>query len=84
MTLVVSDISTYGIIMVGDSAVTNRIGKTVSVSSDAAKVQYCGKTNVGFALWGNAGVGSKRMDYWLDDFINFRLLLRLPHHRWQG
>jgi len=65
MTLVVSDISRYGIIMVGDSAVT--LG--TSVKADAFKVQYAKAANVGFALWGNAGVDHRRIDYWLADFI---------------
>ena len=70
MTLVVSDISRYGIIMVGDSAVTRRIGGVKTVSDDAFKVQYAGAANIGFGLWGNAGVDGGRMDYWLADFIN--------------
>lgn len=70
MTLVVSDISTHGIVMVGDSAVTMTTNSQKIVSSDAAKVQYCNKANIGFALWGDAGIGEKRMDFWLSRFIN--------------
>lgn len=70
MTLVVTDISRYGIIVVGDSAVTERKNNTSSISSNAAKVQYCEKTNTGFAMWGNAGVGLLRMDHWLSAFID--------------
>jgi hypothetical protein len=69
MTLVVSDISIHGIIMVGDSAVTKRSAFGVTVAADAVKVQYCSKANAGFALWGNAGTTSSRMDSWLDQFI---------------
>src|SRR3989338_9888070 len=69
MTLVVSDISIHGIIMVGDSAVTRRSAFGVTVAADAVKVQYCSKANIGFALWGNAGTGSSRMDSWLNQFI---------------
>lgn len=65
MTLVVSDISQHGIIMVGDSAVT--YGS--STKADAFKVQYAKAANVGFALWGNAGVDHRRIDHWLADFI---------------
>ncbi|SRR6266496_719536 len=70
MTLIVSDISRYGIIMVGDSAVTRRMGGVKTVSDDAFKVQYADAANIGFAVWGNAGVPGRRMDYWINDFIN--------------
>lgn len=65
MTLVVSDISSHGIVMVGDSAVTCGSG----VKADACKVQYAQSANLGFAMWGNAGVDHRRIDYWLADFI---------------
>jgi hypothetical protein len=55
--------------MVGDSAVTRLTGKGKVVTDDAYKVQYAEAANVGFALWGNAGVDHRRIDYWLDDFI---------------
>ncbi len=67
MTLVVSDISSLGIVMVGDSAVT--LGQNGSVISGAVKVQYSSIANVGFALWGNAGTLPARMDHWIADFI---------------
>ncbi len=66
MTLVVSDISRLGVIMVGDSAVSR--GRE-SMVSGAVKVQYSTVANIGVALWGNANVGSSRMDYWISDFI---------------
>jgi hypothetical protein len=69
MTLVVSDISCHGIVMVGDSAVTIGSGGVKNVIADAYKVQYAKAANVGFALWGNAGVDQRRIDYWLADFI---------------
>lgn len=69
MTMVVSEVSKYGIVMVGDSAVTKRSSSGVTVAADAVKVQYCKEANVGFALWGNAGTGLARMDFWLDKFI---------------
>lgn len=67
MTLVVSDISSLGIVMVGDSAVTRSDG---SVVSGALKVQYSEAANMGFALWGTAGVDNRRLDFWLADFIS--------------
>ena len=65
MTLVVSDISNLGIVMVGDSAVTR--GNTVV--SDAVKVQYSAPANIGVAMWGYADVGNERLDQWMAQFL---------------
>jgi len=71
MTLVVSEISKYGIVMVGDSAITySRAGIPVGVGEGAAKVQYSDKANIGFAIWGNAVVQGRQLDTWLKDFID--------------
>ncbi len=74
MTMVVSEISDLGIVMVGDSAVTRRMPDGTKVAlHDAAKLQYSERAKVGFALWGNAVVPTKQqttMDRWLADFIN--------------
>jgi len=70
MTLVVSDISKHGIIMVGDSAVTIKDGIShTKVIAGASKVQYSEKANIGISMWGNAQVGTKRLDSWIADFI---------------
>ncbi len=70
MTLVVSEISRHGIIMVGDSAITEyRNDKIVGVQEGAAKVQYSTKANVGIAMWGYGNVGVKRMDLWIAEFV---------------
>jgi hypothetical protein len=58
MTLVVSDISRLGVLMVGDSAVTiKRRNLPDEVESGAVKVQYSEKVNIGVAMWGYANVG---------------------------
>jgi hypothetical protein len=70
MTLIVSDISAHGIIMVGDSAVTRKkVGQPEFYLSDAIKVQYCEKLNIGVSMWGYANLKSSRMDYWLSSFL---------------
>jgi len=74
MTLVVSEISDLGIVMVGDSAVTKIMRDGTKVPGpDAVKVQYSRRARVGFALWGNATVpttpGPTRMDRWLASFM---------------
>ena len=71
MTLVVSEISRHGIVMVGDSAVTLSCpGTSVGVTSGAAKVQYSSKANIGFAMWGNAIVEGQQLDSWIKNFID--------------
>jgi len=70
MTLVVSEASTFGIAMVGDSAITIvEPGRPPRIESGAAKVQYAPLANIGFAMWGDACVAGRQMDNWLDEFI---------------
>ena len=69
MSLVVSDISSYGIIMVGDSAVTRKSNGNKSYHGGCVKVQFCKKSRIGFAIWGRADVGAIRMDQWLQNFV---------------
>src|SRR5438093_5376229 len=70
MSLVVSDISVYGIVMVGDSAITRRKGgKLIDVLSDGSKIQYSEEANIGFAIWGRCNLADQRVDAWLRDFI---------------
>lgn len=68
MTLVVSEITGFGVVMVGDSAVTVR-GAPTRVYTGAAKVQYSHAANVGFAMWGRACVCGEPQDRWLAKFI---------------
>lgn len=74
MTLVVSEISRHGIIMLGDSAITIKCkdGKKVA-RGGAAKVQYSSEANVGIAMWGYGQVGGKRLDSWIADFIRSKI-----------
>jgi hypothetical protein len=70
MTLVVSDISHLGVVMVGDSAVTRQAGHLPpEVVPDAVKVQYSATVNVGVAMWGYANVGHQRLDHWIAEFL---------------
>ncbi|WAC08412.1 MAG: hypothetical protein OS130_04250 [Thermodesulfobacteriota bacterium] len=74
MTLVVSDISHLGIIMVGDSAVTYKSNANdLEVSDGAVKIQYAPKVNVGFAFWGDASVNNIRIDNWMINFIKYHI-----------
>ncbi len=71
MTLVVSEVSHHGIIMVGDSAATIR-GNDSTVEG-IAKVQYSTKATVGIAMWGHGQVGGKRLDSWIAEFIESKI-----------
>ncbi len=70
MTLVVSEISRHGILMVGDSAVGYGPRGARVVKGGASKVFYSGIANIGFAIWGNATVGGRQIDIWMDEFLN--------------
>lgn len=70
MTLVVSDISYHGIVMVGDSAVTVKKDGIYWEPSLAAKIHYSKASNIGFALWGNADGLGKKFDLWMCEFVN--------------
>ncbi len=70
MSLVVSEVSRHGIVMVGDSAVTTlQNAEIVGVRADAAKIQYTSKANVGIAMWGCGQVGEKPLDSWIAAFL---------------
>ncbi|MBI5602793.1 MAG: hypothetical protein HY879_05505 [Deltaproteobacteria bacterium] len=72
MTLVVSEISRHGVVMIGDSAITysDAYGSPVDAIEGAAKVQYSEKANIGFAIWGNGIIQGQQIDAWLKDFID--------------
>ena len=70
MTLVISDITRHGIVMIGDSAITLRQGNTiVDVHDGAAKVQYSPEANVGITMWGHGSIDGRTIDAWIADFI---------------
>ena len=73
MTLVVSEVTGLGIVMVGDSAVTYYEAGMQRASPGVAKVQYAEQANLGFAAWGRACVGQMPMDRWLADFIRSQI-----------
>lgn len=75
MTLVASEISRHGIVMVGDSAITccDDNGIPCGAIGGAAKVHYSQVANVGFSLWGNADVNGQQLDEWVEDFIRAQI-----------
>lgn len=70
MTLVLSDLSRHGIIMIGDTAVVRREGgAAVSNAGDADKVQYFTEAKIGAAIWGIRSIGETTSDIVLAKFI---------------
>ena len=69
MTLVVSDISKYGVVMVGDSALTRIQNNVKTYSGGCKKIHFSNKARIGFAIWGRANVGTQRIDRWINEFI---------------
>lgn len=70
MTLVVSDISKHGVVMVGDSAITKKKdGKFEKVETGAVKVQYCRSANIGISMWGYGQVNDIPLDKWISKFL---------------
>jgi hypothetical protein len=70
MTLVITEITGLGVVIVGDSAVTVQTSTGPRVYTGAAKVQYSSRANIGFALWGRACVDGRPADSWLAEFID--------------
>jgi hypothetical protein len=69
MTLVATEVSGLGIVMIGDSAVTHYEHGIKKVWNGASKVQYASSANVGFAMWGGGHVDDAPADLWLSRFI---------------
>lgn len=67
MTLVVTEVSEqFGCVVVGDSAVT--VG--TKIVHGAEKVHFSAEATIGFAIWGNACLGGKRVDNLVSTFVS--------------
>ena len=77
MTLVVSEVSRHGIVMLGDSAVTYSRGEEIiGVKPGAVKVQYSSELNVGVSMWGWGTAGEQSLDRWIADFLKSQAQLK--------
>jgi len=77
MTLVLTEISPFGIAMAADSAVTITRkmldGKPVTrVLTGVRKLQAIEKLEAGISMWGAGDIGGTDSDIWLDQFIRAR------------
>lgn len=66
MTLVVTDVSKHGIVLIGDSAARNE--KTDEIYTGAIKTYHIPNPNVGITAWGTS-IGGVGLDRWIEDFI---------------
>jgi hypothetical protein len=78
MTLVLSSVSKFGVVMVGDSAITTTHLNGTLPSGDpipkyarfgAQKVKQVPNRPIGVSFWGMGRIGSIPTDIWLDDFF---------------
>jgi hypothetical protein len=66
MTLVMTEVSTYGVAMAADSAVTFPDGR---VYVGAQKLLPVPQINAGLSIWGRGDVNGTAVDTWLQDFV---------------
>lgn len=75
MTLILTEISNFGIAMAADSAVTERVvmpngNITYRVLTGVRKLQVIDKLNAGISVWGEGVINNTPTDIWLQDFID--------------
>jgi hypothetical protein len=81
MTLIVSEVSKFGVVMVADSAITTQqsdilpSGQQVPlyVRLGAAKVKQVPGKPIGTSFWGMGRIANIPTDIWLDDFFSNRI-----------
>ncbi len=72
MTLVLTELSPFGIAMAADSAVTvtvQKSGYSYVQAQGAKKLQIIPTLQAGVSCWGMGSIGDKPTDHWLADFI---------------
>ncbi|MCK5117420.1 MAG: hypothetical protein KAR44_12540 [Candidatus Aegiribacteria sp.] len=67
MSLVISELSRHGIVMVGDTALVDEIGSAKKRLT--TKVQYFPKAMIGITCWGLGGINEAYLDEYLAEFI---------------
>jgi hypothetical protein len=82
MTLILSEASRFGVVMVGDSAITSTPNKDLKLPSGssvpefirlgAQKVKAVKNKPIGISFWGMGRIGNVPTDIWIDDFIDVK------------
>jgi len=78
MTLVLTELSPFGIAMAADSAVTftnPKTGLSFAEPNLARKLQAIPYLNAGISCWGMGEIGGTSTDRWIDNFIDSRKTL---------
>jgi hypothetical protein len=80
MTLVLSEVSKYGVVMVGDSAIESSFAKTDILPSGKPatpvyrtgcdKVKLIPNHSIGISFWGMGKIGGTPTDVWIEDYIS--------------
>jgi len=79
MTLVLGELSSFGIAMAADSAVTitnTRTGLSHARPNAARKLQFVPYLNAGVSCWGLGEIAVRPTDEWLSEFIHNNSTLR--------
>jgi len=71
MTLILTEISNFGIAMAADSAVTDITNRRVLTG--VRKLQFIDKLKAGISVWGKGMINNTPTDVWLQDFINSQI-----------
>lgn len=74
MTLVVSWVSSSGVVMAGDSATTYSGGQRSIVRFDALKVLPIARQRAGISTWGEGQIGDLPIDIWLERWFEDRVV----------
>ncbi len=73
MTLVLTELSFFGIVMAADSAVTHtqpQTGLKYVIPNEAQKLRVIPYLNAGISCWGLGSIAGMPTDQWLSNFIN--------------
>jgi len=72
MTLILTELSSFGIAMAADSAVTftSKTGRKYVIPNEAKKLQVIPYLNAGISCWGLGSINNLSTDQWLANFIN--------------
>jgi hypothetical protein len=73
MTLILTELSSFGIAMAADSAVTftqTQTGLSYAIPNAAQKLQVIPHLNAGVSCWGLGNIAGMPADQWLSNFIN--------------
>jgi hypothetical protein len=69
MSLIITEVSRHGVVMLADTALTVKHGPTIRISLGVKKLQQLPGLSAGISMWGQGTIGSQRVDEWIRDFV---------------